>query len=177
MKSNSFCSLFLANNVLPQARPTKTTLEFSNDEMYDTENHPNPKLNKIWPIFKNLEKKFMDLYTPERDATIDNSPLPYKGRLGWVQYIPQKIARFGIKTYTLSESKSAYVFFTIIYTGNGTKLDEQYKDLPVSSLVVMTLFKPLLDKGHCVTVDNSYTSPQLADRRFSTIQMCTVQSR
>jgi hypothetical protein len=99
MESNAFCSLFLANNVLPQARPTKTILEFSSNEMYDAENHPNPKLNKIWPIFKNLENKCMALYTPERDVTINKSPLLYKGSLGWVQYIPQKIARFGIKTH------------------------------------------------------------------------------
>ncbi|KAJ4450248.1 hypothetical protein ANN_01667 [Periplaneta americana] len=51
----------------------------------------------------------------------------------------------------------------IIYTGKGTVVDEEYKDLPVSSQVVMTLMKPLLGKDYCLTTDNFYTSLQLAD--------------
>jgi hypothetical protein len=50
------------------------------------ENHPIPKLNKIWPIFENLEKKFVHLYTPERDVTLYESLLLYKRRLGWAQH-------------------------------------------------------------------------------------------
>ncbi|GFS70127.1 piggyBac transposable element-derived protein 4 [Trichonephila clavipes] len=48
-------------------------------------------------------------------------------------------------------------------TGKGTILNEQFKNLPVSSQVVMTLFYPLLNKGHGVTTDNFYTSPELAE--------------
>lgn len=88
----------------------------------------------------------------------------YKGRLGWIQYIPLKRARFGIKLYMLCESKTGYVWATIIYTGKGTEMNEKYKDLPaVSSKIVMTLMDPLLGIGHCLTTDNFYTSPQLAD--------------
>jgi hypothetical protein len=63
----------------------------------------------------------------------------------------------------LCESESGYVLPTIIYTGKGTKFDEQYIDLPVSSQAVMTLLKPLLDKGYCLTIDHFYTSLQLTD--------------
>ncbi|KAF2886747.1 hypothetical protein ILUMI_19426, partial [Ignelater luminosus] len=45
----------------------------------------------------------------------------------------------------------------------GTILDPEYSALPVSSQVVMTLVKPLLNKGYCLTIDNFYNSPQLAD--------------
>ena len=76
----------------------------------------------------------------------------YKGRLGWVQYIPLKRARFGIKYYMLYESKSGFVCDFIIYTGASTIFDAAYNDLPVSTKVVMTLMKPLLNQGYCLTI-------------------------
>lgn len=141
----------------------KQFLHFSNNDEFDPANHPCPKLNKIWPIYEELNRKFHESITPEKLVTIDESLLLYKGRLGWVQYIPLKRSRFGIKTFLLCESKSGYVYNFIIYTGKNTVLDREFSDLPMSSQVVMTLMKPLLNKGYCLTMDNFYNSPQLAD--------------
>lgn len=145
----------------------KQFLHFSNNEEFDADTHPAPKLNKIWPIYENLVTKFQNLCTPEQKVTIDESLLLYKGRLGWIQYIPLKRARFGIKTYLLCESKSGYIWNFIIYTGKNTLLDREFQHLPVSSQVVMTLMRPLLNKGYCLTMDNFYNSPQLADLLIS----------
>lgn len=145
----------------------KQYLHFSNNEDYNPENHPNAKLNKIWPIYDVLVGKFRDLCTPCQHITIDESLLLYKGRLGWVQYIPLKRARYGIKTYLLCESKSGYVWNFLIYTGKGTVIGNEFRELPVSSQVVMNLAKPLLNKGYCLTMDNFYNSPQLADLLIS----------
>ncbi|KAF2893788.1 hypothetical protein ILUMI_12384 [Ignelater luminosus] len=109
---------------------------------YNPATHPNPKLNKIFPIYERLVERFQNLCVPEKNITIDESLLLYKGRLGWVQYIPLKRTRFGIKTYLLSESKSGYVYNFVIYTGK---------------------VKPLLNKGYCLTMNSFYNSPQLAD--------------
>ncbi|KAG8233324.1 hypothetical protein J437_LFUL017302 [Ladona fulva] len=79
----------------------KKYLHFSDNEAYNPDTHPQPKLNKIWAILSNLNDKFKMVFTPERDITIDESLMLYKGRLGWVQYIPLKRARFGIKTFLL----------------------------------------------------------------------------
>lgn len=138
-------------------------LHFSNNEDYNPETHPQPKLNKIWPVFDSINSKCSSLYIPERDISIDESLMLYKGRLSWVQYIPLKRARFGIKLYCLCESKSGYLYSSIIYTGKGTKISDKYKDLPMSSQVVLSLMEPLLGMGYCLTTDNFYTSPQLAD--------------
>ncbi|XP_035208278.1 piggyBac transposable element-derived protein 4-like [Stegodyphus dumicola] len=141
----------------------KRYLHFSNNETYDAEIHPHPKLNKIWPVFDHINKKCSSLYTPERDIRIDESLLLYKGRMKWKQYIPLKRARFGIKMYLLCESKTGYLYSSIIYTGKGTNLSDAYREMPVSTQVVLSLIEPLLDKGYCLTTDNFYTSPQLAD--------------
>lgn len=77
--------------------------------------------------------------------------------------MPGKRARFGIKFFVLCESKSGYVWSSVIYTGKGTALDSEFEEMPMSSQVVMSLMKPLLDKGYCLTTDNFYTSPELAE--------------
>ncbi|XP_063219730.1 piggyBac transposable element-derived protein 4 [Bacillus rossius redtenbacheri] len=145
----------------------KQFLHFVDNESYDAATHPNPKLNKIWPIYIHLQNKFSELYTPEKDVTVDESLMLYKGRLGWKQYLPLKRARFGIKSFMLCESSSGYVYSFVIYTGRGTNFDDEYKGLPMSSQVVMSLVKPLLGKGYCVITDNFYTSPQLSDMLLS----------
>lgn len=63
----------------------------------------------------------------------------------------------------LCESKTGYLYSFIIYTGKGTIISQKYKDMPMTSQVVLSLADSLLDMGYCVTTDNYYTSPQLAD--------------
>ncbi|CAL1269764.1 unnamed protein product [Larinioides sclopetarius] len=102
----------------------------------------------------------------------------YKGRLGWIQYMPLKRSRFGIKTFMLCESKTGYIFSSIVYTGKGTKIDTDFEHLGMSGQVVMSLMKPLLGKGYCLINDNYYTSPQLADilvQQYSTDTYGTVR--
>lgn len=154
-------------------------LHFVNNEEVDLETHPNAKLHKIWPIFQFLNAKFCSLYIPDRDVTVDESLMLYKGRLGWIQYMPLKRSRFGIKTFMLCESKTGYIFSSIIYTGKGTKLDSEYAHLGMSGQVVMSLMKPLLGKGYCLVTDNYYTSPLLADelvQQYSTDIYGTVRA-
>ena len=124
----------------------KQYLHFVDKEMYDAENHPNPKLHKIHDVYSMLEEKFQSLYTPERDISIDESLMLYKGRLGWVQYIPMKRSRFGVKYYMLCESATGYVWKFMIYVGKGIQLGQEYPNLPMAARVVMVLLKPLLRK-------------------------------
>ncbi|GFT39160.1 piggyBac transposable element-derived protein 4 [Trichonephila clavipes] len=119
------------------------------------------------PSFANLmsseKKKFSEVYTPEQDICIDESLLLYKGRLSWTQYLPLKRARFGIKMFMLCESHSGYVWSIIIYVGKGTDVSEENKECLFSTQVVLTLSKPLLNKGYCLTMDNYYNSPELGE--------------
>lgn len=141
----------------------KQFLHFSNNAEYNPQTHPNPKLNKIWPILEKLNSLFQKSLTPDRDVTIDESLLLFKGRLSWMQYIPLKRARFGIKSYMLCESKSGYLWRIIIYTGKGTICNIDGQQLAFSTKIVLSLMEELLGKGYCLTVDNFYTSPELAD--------------
>lgn len=90
------------------------------------ERHEQPRLKKVFEIFKLLCQSFQSVYCPDRDISIDESLIPFKGRLGFKQYMPCKRARFGIKFFELCEAKSGYIYNIIIYTGKDTPFDEAY---------------------------------------------------
>jgi Transposase IS4/DDE_Tnp_1-like zinc-ribbon len=108
-----------------------------------------------------LINNFQRVYVPDREISIDESLLKYKGRLSWKQYIASKRARFGVKFFTLCESKSGYIWNSIIYTGKDTLIDNKYAQYGLSTSSVLSLVDPLLDKGYCVVMDNFYSSPEL----------------
>lgn len=86
------------------------------------EGHPQPHLRKIWPVYQELLTKYRTLYVLERDVSVDESLLLFRGRLSSKQYMPLKRARFGIKSFLLCESESGYIWNSVIYTGKGTNL-------------------------------------------------------
>ena len=78
-------------------------------------------------------------------------------RIAFLQYIPKIPTKFGIKVWVLAEAKTRYVLDFDIYTG--AEADPVKKVL--GHRVVIKLIKQYQGKGHCVFVDNYYTSPQL----------------
>lgn len=139
-------------------------LHFSNNQQYpESETKAKNCLAKIENLSLMLLKNYQKVYILERDVSVDESLLLFKGRLGWKQYIPSKRARFGVKFFVLCESSSGYVSNFIIYTGKNTKYLPQYEKYGVGIKSVLTLLDSLLDKGYCVTVDNFYNSPDLAE--------------
>ncbi|XP_023244129.1 piggyBac transposable element-derived protein 4-like [Centruroides sculpturatus] len=141
----------------------KQNLNFTDNQNYNPRIHPNPKLNKIWPIVENLRSKCSHLYVPERNIVVDESLMLFKGHLSWKQYMPPERSRFGVKFYMLCESSSGYIYNFTIYTGKNTVLNEKYRDMPLTSKIVLSLADSLLGKGYCLTTDYFYSSPHLAD--------------
>ncbi|XP_023217915.1 piggyBac transposable element-derived protein 4-like [Centruroides sculpturatus] len=138
---------------------------------------------QIVPLLNHLKEKWQEIYTPERDISIDESLLMWKGRgLSWRTYIPRKRARMGVKSYLLCESSTGYVYDMMIYTGESTLLCDKVKDLDLkgfnkTSRVVLTLMESRLDKGHRLFLDNYYSSPKLYDTlaRYKTDVVGTVR--
>ncbi|GFV28956.1 piggyBac transposable element-derived protein 4 [Trichonephila clavipes] len=63
----------------------------------------------------------------------------------------------------LCESESGYNWNSLIYTGKGTAFNENYNDYGLSTKSVLTLIHELKEKGYCLSTDNFYTSPELAE--------------
>ena len=119
---------------------------FEDGEKYDPENHPNKKLRKIFDLHLLIIEKFQTVYIPEKNITVDDSLIAHKGFLDWKQYIPSKRARFGMKLFQLCESDSGYIWNSLIYTGKGTVLMQDYEEYGLVIKTVMTLLHDL--KGH-----------------------------
>ena len=133
------------------------------DNSIITADMPQRKLTKVLPFIDLLLQKFKMNFIPDKNVCIDESLLDWKGNLSWMQYIPFKRKRFGIKFYVLCDSQTGYIWNFFIYTGKDTAYNQLYKDFPIVSKIVLTLMHELLDKGYCLYTDNFYTSPTLAD--------------
>lgn len=124
--------------------------------------HTDP-LHKIRIIVDHLKSCFKQYLCPFQNICIDESLLLFKGRIFFRQYIPFKRHRFGIKFFLLCDCETGYVLDFIIYTGAATQIQEHFGDtsLGKSGNIVLTLMNPYLNRGHCLHVDNWYTSPAI----------------
>jgi len=64
--------------------------------------------------FRNIYEKWMEvipkLYYPAENVTVDEQLVAFRGRCPFKQYIPSKPAKYGIKIWTLCDSKTSYVW-------------------------------------------------------------------
>lgn len=126
---------------------------FSNNE----ECPENDRLHKLRPLLQKLQEKFSSLYIPGETVCVDESMIPFRGRLIFKQYLPNKAHKYGVKEFKLCSDKG-YTWNFIIYEGK-----EREKGRSVPSNIVMKLSENLLDQGRTVVTDNYYTSIDLAN--------------
>lgn len=120
---------------------------------------PNDRLFKISPLLDILQQKFKESYIPEELVCIDESNVPFRGRIHFRQYIPNKRHRYGIKVFKLCVS-GGYTWSFKVYTGK----EERDDDTSVAEKVVQELMNGLLDSGRTLYTDNWYTSVSLSKK-------------
>ena len=64
------------------------------------------KLAPIRNIFKSINKAFHAAYTPGKFTTIDEHLCKYHGRCQFLQYIPSKLDKYGIKIWVLADARN-----------------------------------------------------------------------
>ncbi|XP_068110989.1 piggyBac transposable element-derived protein 4-like [Hyperolius riggenbachi] len=141
----------------------------NNEEQLHRDDPAFDRLFKLRPIIKHLNETFKEAYMPEQNLAIDESLVPFHGRLGIKQYIPNKRARYGIKVYKLCESGSGYTFTFKIYEGKDSLIEPAGCPPYMGTIerVVLDLLNPLLHQGYHLYVDNFYTSVPLFKFLFS----------
>ncbi|XP_044754995.1 piggyBac transposable element-derived protein 4-like [Coccinella septempunctata] len=115
------------------------------------------RLHKIKPLLDRLVKNFQSVYTPGRIFCIDESVVPFQGRLLMKQYIPNKTHKYGVKLFKLC-CENGYTWNIRIYAGK-----EKEGNASVPTNVVLNLSENLLDTGRTIVADNYYTSLELAN--------------
>jgi len=122
---------------------------FADNSKFDPDQHKK-KLYKIQPILDHSKSKFSSVYIPERSICVDESLLLWKGRLGWIQYIPSKRSSFGAKIYKLYESRTGYVWDFIVHTGKDNIYGHRHPGEKTSSRIVLVVTDDLLERGCCL---------------------------
>lgn len=116
------------------------------------------RLGKILPFFNKLVGKYQEAYTPGEDIVIDETLIPWRGRLIFKQYIPNKAHKYGIKLFKLCSSEG-YTWAMKMYSG---KSAEGIRETGLAHNVCLQLAEKLFDQGRTLYIDNFYTSYELA---------------
>ena len=91
---------------------------YCNDpETIPQKDDPEYKLYRVKPILEELSKKFLELYDPHRAQSIDEAMVKFKGRLKFLQYMPLKPIKRGIKIWCRCDSENGYLCQIDVYTG------------------------------------------------------------
>ena len=114
-------------------------------------------LFKVQFLINHLSAVYPQYYYPSRYLSIDEMMVGTRCRISFLQYLPKKPTKFGIKVWVNAEAKTGYVLNFQVYTGS----DPKTKEKGLSHRVVMDLMQPYLFKKHCLFIDNFYTSVEL----------------
>ena len=114
------------------------------------------RLFKVRPLLEHMSGVFPLYYQPRQHLSIDEMMIGTRCRISFLQYLPKKPTKWGIKVWILSEAKTGYVLSFQVYTGS-----ENGKDKGVGRRVVLDLLNGYQGKNHLLYVDNFYTSVEL----------------
>lgn len=147
---NAFCK-FMSRN---RFELLLACIHFSDNTQINRED----RLGKIQPLLDKLLVNYQAAHVPEEDVVIDETLIPWRGRLIFRQYIPSKAHKYGIKLFKLCSLKG-YTYNIMIYSG---KSQDKNKGVGLAQFVCTKLMSELLDQGRTLYVDNFYTSYELA---------------
>ena len=164
--TDAFLRSPIFNEAMPRNRLQSLNefLHFNDNSKYDIHDTTRDRLYKVKLLVEYLVGKFKAAYTPDKNLSIDEQLLLWKGRLGFKQYIPNKGSRFGLKIFSLCEL-SGYLWNSFVYLGKeaimSNEEQEYIKKLGKSGAVVPKLMADLYGKGYHLYIDNWYTSEKL----------------
>lgn len=111
------------------------------------------RLHKIRFMQEYFNTKMFELYYPQKNLSLDESMILWRGRLVFRQYIKGKKHKYGMKLYILAEP-NGLVLRVRLYTGAGGDLGGKNH----AENVVLSLVRGLEGNGHALYMDNFYNS-------------------
>jgi hypothetical protein len=115
-------------------------------------------MREIWTKFITNSQT---CWTPGQILTVDEQLVPCKTRCPFIQYIPNKPDKFGIKFWILADQKSKYTIRAFPYCGKDDTFYNNTTD-KLGQYIVKKLLEPYFDKGYHVTADNFFSNIELA---------------
>ena len=74
-------------------------------------------LFKLRPFLEPLLTQFQENYTLSKEVCVDETMIGFKGRLSFIQYMPKKPTKWGMKAFVLADSCTGYMYNWHLYTG------------------------------------------------------------
>ncbi|EPB72468.1 hypothetical protein ANCCEY_08435 [Ancylostoma ceylanicum] len=130
--SQSFAAKYMTRNRFVQILNSLHFVDTSNADKSD-------RLSKIDAVVKILKRAFAEVYKPGREVCIDESMIPFRGRVLFRQYLRGKRYKYGLKLYKLC-SDDGYIVRFIVYASK-----EPSRTGSAAEYVVTKLMEPYLD--------------------------------
>lgn len=112
------------------------------------------RLYKVRPVMEAMTDLFPKYKHPAPSQTIDEGMIAFKGRVSYLQYMPDKPCKRGVKVFIRCDSETGYMHRFEIYLGKSRTVGPQglYFD------VIDNLTKDIRWKNHRLYTDNLYTA-------------------
>ena len=82
------------------------------------------KLGKVRPVLPMLEERFRTLCNLNKEVSIDEAMVPFKGRSTLKQYLPMKPVKRGFKVWVLADAHTGYLSRFSVYEGKTEKKED-----------------------------------------------------
>lgn len=115
------------------------------------------QLGKLLPLVNFFNNRMQVIYYPDKQLSLDESMVLWRGRLKFRQYIKGKRHKFGVKLYVLCEP-NGLTLKIIVYSGSA---DAELSGSQHTEKVVISLLREKLGVGHSIFMDNFYNSVKL----------------
>nr|CAI5860047.1 unnamed protein product [Callosobruchus analis] len=118
------------------------------------------KLAPITEIFEIFLQNFQKNFIPSEFLTIDEQLLSFRGRCPFIQFIPSKPAKYGVKMFALVDAKTSYALNLEPYVGIQPEGPYRMSNSPLD--IVCRLVEPVQGTNRNITGDNWFSSIPLA---------------
>ena len=122
------------------------------------------RLSKIRDILDMVSDLYKEIYITNKEVSVDEAMLRFKGRLFWKQYMPKKPTKWGIKVWALCDSNTGYLLKFDVYTG---KIVDLGNNMGTGEYVVQKLLSGFENKGVIVFMDNFFSGVPLYQKLLS----------
>ena len=118
-------------------------------------------IRDLWYTFHSKISKYFVL---GESITVDEQLVPFRGRCKFIQYMPSKPDKYGIKIFWACDAKTNYPLRASPYLGkDATGARPADRNVGIAAGIVQTLTKDFQGTGRNVTCDNYFTNLSLAE--------------
>ena len=103
-------------------------------------------LFKVRPVIDQILDCCKKYYQPGQELSIDEMMIGTRCRISFLQYMPKKPTKFGVKVWVNAETKTSYILNFQVYTGAVNELFSK----GLAHRVVIDLMEEFQGRGHKV---------------------------